>query len=157
MTPPTDFADAHGRHWGDAELLYAHECLANADQLYGFSAECGLKALMEVLGMRLDPSGRPPGQYAKGITYLARHDAGPFRGVCAARLSRRHTPCIGSYIHSTGCYPHSSRDGISSARTGGSDRCPVALMAHSDTAPAQAADRAMYSYACARASASATA
>lgn len=70
MTPPTDFADAHGRHWGDAELLYGHQCLANADQLYGFSAECGLKALMKGLGMRLDEKGRPPRRYSKHVQDL---------------------------------------------------------------------------------------
>lgn len=60
MTLPVDFVDAHRRHWADAELLFDHERLGNADQLYGFSAECGLKAVMTGLGMPLDPSGRPP-------------------------------------------------------------------------------------------------
>ena len=49
MIPPTDFADAHRRHWQDAELLFDHKRLGNADQLYGFSAECGLKAVMGAL------------------------------------------------------------------------------------------------------------
>ena len=39
------------RHWEDAELLFSEKRLANADHLYGFSAECGLKAVMEALGM----------------------------------------------------------------------------------------------------------
>lgn len=59
MTYPADFADAHRRHWEDAELLLAHERWANADQLYGFSAECGLKAVMRALGMPVEPDGRP--------------------------------------------------------------------------------------------------
>ena len=67
MTPPTDYVDAHGRHWRDAEVLYGHKCVANADHLYGFSAECGLKAMMEVLGMRLDATGKPPRQYMKHV------------------------------------------------------------------------------------------
>ena len=44
-----DFLDAHMRHWTDAELLYKSQRWANADHLYGFSAECGLKSLIETL------------------------------------------------------------------------------------------------------------
>lgn len=46
-----DFRDAHDRHWNDGELLYAASRLANADHLYGISAECGLKAIMVQFGM----------------------------------------------------------------------------------------------------------
>jgi hypothetical protein len=42
---PEDYLDAHERHWEDAELLFRQQRLANADHLYGLSAECGLKAL----------------------------------------------------------------------------------------------------------------
>ena len=62
MTLPThgaDFADAHRRHWEDAELLFAHARWANADQLYGYSAECGLKLVMESIGMAVDDMGVP--------------------------------------------------------------------------------------------------
>lgn len=59
MTPTTDFAAAHRRHWEDAELLLGHERLGNADHLYGFCAECGLKAVMTRLGMPLELSGDP--------------------------------------------------------------------------------------------------
>ncbi len=55
---PADFGDAHDRHWVDAEILFGQKRWANADQLYGFSAECGLKAVMEALGMRVT-IGRP--------------------------------------------------------------------------------------------------
>ena len=48
MTYADDFADAHRRHWQDAELLFDNERWANADHLYGFSAECGLKAVIEM-------------------------------------------------------------------------------------------------------------
>ena len=54
-----DFVDAHDRHWEDAEMLFVGKCRANADQLYGLSAECGLKAVMQSLGMKLDPKGKP--------------------------------------------------------------------------------------------------
>ncbi len=56
---PADFTDAHERHWEDAECLFDAHRLANADQLYGFSAECGLKAVMQSLGMQTDQQGKP--------------------------------------------------------------------------------------------------
>lgn len=45
MSRPAHFVDAHRRHWDDAELLLGNARWANADQMYGFSAECGLKAV----------------------------------------------------------------------------------------------------------------
>ncbi len=51
---PADFLDAMDRHWQDAELLHSSERLANADHLYGLSAECGLKAIMQKLGMEME-------------------------------------------------------------------------------------------------------
>ena len=59
MTCPADFTDAQRRHWKDAELLFAHDRWANADHLYGLSAECGLKAVMLSLGMPVDSRGAP--------------------------------------------------------------------------------------------------
>lgn len=44
-----NFLDAHHRHWDDAELLYQAQRWANADHLFGVSAECGLKRLMEMM------------------------------------------------------------------------------------------------------------
>lgn len=55
----TDFLSAQRRHWQDAELLFANSRWANADQLYGFSAECGLKRLMMAFRMKVDSSGKP--------------------------------------------------------------------------------------------------
>ncbi len=54
----TDFADAHHRHLKDADTLYSAQRWANADHLYGLSAECGLKALMILFGMPA-PNGEP--------------------------------------------------------------------------------------------------
>lgn len=62
MAHPADFPDAHTRHWHDAELLRQEGRWANADQLYGFSAECGLKAVMEANGMAVDPATGAPAQ-----------------------------------------------------------------------------------------------
>lgn len=60
MVYPADFPNAHVRHWRDAELLFRSGRWANADQLYGFSAECGLKAVMVASGMPVDPeTGKP--------------------------------------------------------------------------------------------------
>lgn len=44
-----DFLDSHKRHWDDAERLFSVGRWANADHLYGISAECGLKGLLEKL------------------------------------------------------------------------------------------------------------
>ena len=60
MPHPANFVDAHRRHWTDAELLFDHERWANADHLYGFSAECGLKAVMQACGMPVDRTTGTP-------------------------------------------------------------------------------------------------
>jgi len=53
---PPDFYNAFQRHWRDAEYLYSDSRWPNADQLYAFSAECGLKCLMHKLfGMSISP------------------------------------------------------------------------------------------------------
>jgi hypothetical protein len=58
---PPDYLDAMERHWLDAEQLFnlTPPSLANADQLYGLSAECGLKALMRKWGMQLSHNNVP--------------------------------------------------------------------------------------------------
>ena len=50
MTLAEDFADAHGRHLKDAEQFFRQPRWANADHLYGLSAECGLKAVLDAEG-----------------------------------------------------------------------------------------------------------
>lgn len=55
----TDFRDASGRHFEDAQLLLEHSRDANADHLFGLSAECSLKAVMLALGMDVKPDGAP--------------------------------------------------------------------------------------------------
>lgn len=56
MIHPADYTDSHRRHWSDAQLLFSNARWANADQLYGFSAECGLKAVMKAFGMPVEPT-----------------------------------------------------------------------------------------------------
>ena len=60
MAHPADYLDAQDRHWDDAESLRMSGRWSNADQLYGFSAECGLKAAMKCLGMAVDPMTGAP-------------------------------------------------------------------------------------------------
>ena len=57
---PTDFHDAHERHWDDAERLHQALRWANADHLYGMAAECGLKRLMLCFRMVMNPAGTAP-------------------------------------------------------------------------------------------------
>lgn len=66
----TDFRDAHERHWKDGERLYQAQRWANADHLYGLSAECGLKAVMVGLGMGTDDQGSPPKGYKVHVNKL---------------------------------------------------------------------------------------
>ena len=81
MTPQdVDFADAHRRHWEDAELLFDHKHWANADQLYGFSAECGLKAVMRSLGMP-DETPRPYRKHVQELWPLFQDFAADRKGV----------------------------------------------------------------------------
>lgn len=54
-----DFLDAHERHRADAEYLFEASRYPNADHLFGLSAECGLKHVMKLLGMRVTAPGMP--------------------------------------------------------------------------------------------------
>lgn len=55
-----DFYDAAKRHFEDAEHLFLANKYANADQLFGLSAECALKAIMLTGGMPMKDSGSMP-------------------------------------------------------------------------------------------------
>ena len=70
MPHETDYGDAHRRHWEDAELLSKNERFANADHLYGMSAECGLKRMMQSLGMPVGPKGLEDRRYLKHLPDL---------------------------------------------------------------------------------------
>jgi hypothetical protein len=54
---PVNFGEAAKRHWNDALLLQEVKRLANADQLYGLSAECALKEIMVHWGATVNPEG----------------------------------------------------------------------------------------------------
>jgi hypothetical protein len=89
----SDFLDAHNRHWQDAEQLFEAERWANADQLFGVAAECGLKKLMLAFGMPFDtnrnmPQERQDKQHADGIwaryeAYRSGHHQGANYGLTA--------------------------------------------------------------------------
>lgn len=66
MKLEADYLDAHKRHWEDAELLMASGRLANADQLFGLSAECGIKALAVILKMKFEKDDWPNRQEYRG-------------------------------------------------------------------------------------------
>jgi hypothetical protein len=49
MSEAEDYSSAAFRHWRDAQLLEKEKRVENADQLYGFAAECAIKkALIEL-------------------------------------------------------------------------------------------------------------
>lgn len=60
VTPPVAYLDAAYRHMTDAEALYSSQRLANAGQLFGFVAECGLKALLMACGIQPGADGGIP-------------------------------------------------------------------------------------------------
>lgn len=52
-----NFLEAARRHYSDAEFLYTHQRQANSGQLFGFAAECGLKALLVQHGLPIEANG----------------------------------------------------------------------------------------------------
>lgn len=87
----SDFYDAHLRHLEDAGILYESSRFANADQLFGLAAECGLKKLMIVFGMPFDstkdiPQSRDDKVHINGCwdryeSYRSGHHAGTHYGL----------------------------------------------------------------------------
>jgi hypothetical protein len=57
--PSANFPLSAKRHWDDAKLLDLNGRVGNAGQLYGFVAECGIKALAVALGYPVDNDGSP--------------------------------------------------------------------------------------------------
>lgn len=81
-SPKVDYVASARRHIQDACLLHSRGRLANAGQLFGFSVECGLKAVLVGYGVATDPDGNIPrrtgyrehlpklGQLITGLTIL---------------------------------------------------------------------------------------
>jgi hypothetical protein len=60
---PVAYEHAARRHLADAETLFGQGRLANAGQLYGFVAECGLKAMLLACGVTPGADGGIPGEH----------------------------------------------------------------------------------------------
>ena len=73
MPSTVDFPLAAKRHWRDAILLEANGRMGNAGQLYGFSAECGVKALLVALGYPIGPDGSPVKKPPAGTPKVREH------------------------------------------------------------------------------------
>lgn len=73
MPTTADFPSAAKRHWHDASLLELNGRMGNAGQLYGFSAECGIKALLIALGYPTDPEGSPVSNPPSGMPKVREH------------------------------------------------------------------------------------
>ena len=57
---PVAYAHSARRHMADADTLFNQQGLANAGQLYGFVAECGLKAMLLACGVSPGADGGIP-------------------------------------------------------------------------------------------------
>ncbi len=73
MPSMIDFRLAARRHWNDATLLDDHGRTGNAGQLYGLSAECGVKALLVALGYPTEPDGSPANEPPAGLSKVRSH------------------------------------------------------------------------------------
>ncbi|MGA7750080.1 MAG: hypothetical protein WCA63_08015, partial [Gallionella sp.] len=73
MPVTVDFPLAAKRHWQDAGLLETNGRTRNAGQLYGFSAECGIKALLIALGYPTDVEGSPVSNPPSGTPKVRKH------------------------------------------------------------------------------------
>lgn len=82
-----NYAEAARRHLRDAETLFAGGRPANAGQLFGFAAECGLKAMLIACQVPPGPDGDLPRNHP--ITSNKRH---PLRAHIPD-LSDRITQC----------------------------------------------------------------
>jgi hypothetical protein len=83
----TNYRDAAVRHFIDGDLLNKNQKYANADQLYGLSAECSIKAVMVGLGMQTTKKGAPK-DYAHKVHISELWMA--FQSFAAGRLASRY-------------------------------------------------------------------
>lgn len=117
----TDFRDTSARHFEDAEILLAQTRAANADHLFGLSAECSLKAVMLALGMAVNTDGAPAdrgpqGPHAGALGRLPELRSGPpcvplsgaaGQGESVLGLDSRSTLLGAGCDHSAGAFePH---------------------------------------------------
>jgi hypothetical protein len=84
MTMTFDFGQAARCHWDDAVLLHEGARLRNADQLYGLSAECALKAILVDGGLAKTTSAGDIERSDAAKTHISR-----LWGEFQARMERR--------------------------------------------------------------------
>jgi len=68
-----NFSASAKRHFRDAELLESNQREANAGQLYGFCAECGVKAVLIAIGYPTDSDGSPIATPQAGEPKIRKH------------------------------------------------------------------------------------
>jgi hypothetical protein len=68
-----NFLASAKRHFRDAELLASNQREANAGQLYGFCAECGVKAALIAIGYPIDNEGSPVEKPQSGEPKIRKH------------------------------------------------------------------------------------
>ncbi len=64
-----NFSDAAERHWSDGEYLHTAGRLDNADQLFGFAAECAIKTAVIRL-LSVEENSELPDRYRTHIDVL---------------------------------------------------------------------------------------
>ena len=80
---PEDFETAAARHYHDAVLLDNHDRVSNADQLYGFAAECAIKKAL----------AESPGS-AAGLAKFRQHIDTLWELACTQSIHRRHPKLV---------------------------------------------------------------
>ena len=70
VTKRVDYAGCARRHFKDAGKLHQSGGHANAGQLYGFSVECGLKALLIQSGTPAEAEGGIAGEFKEHLPRL---------------------------------------------------------------------------------------
>jgi hypothetical protein len=73
MPATVDFPLSAKRHWHDAVLLESNARIENAGQLYGFAAECGIKAILVGLNYPTDADGSPVRKPPVGTPQVRKH------------------------------------------------------------------------------------
>ena len=106
MAATVDFPLSAKRHWLDAVLLESNARTENAGQLYGFAAECGIKAILVGLKYPTDADGSPVWNPPVGTPQVRKHvhkltgSIGDIQNYVQGRNGAKYTamiPSIGSF------------------------------------------------------------
>lgn len=98
-----DFISSAHRHIKDGELLEKNGCIENAGQLYGYVAECGIKALFILNGgYPVDSEGSPHGHKVHKKHHLRKHIDGILPSIefintqICGRVSSKYLDMLGN-------------------------------------------------------------